>query len=121
MKGDAMMNRRSLLTGAIALASSLLPVAGAFAAIAAERDADPAFVINQWTAGKRVPQILRRSEILEAEYLYFPNHQGEQTDWVQVVRTDHRVFQSELSQFQDVAGLVRQLVDAGVPVKVLKF
>lgn len=96
------MNRRATVAGALAtLVAMIVPAR-----------ADVTFVINNWTKGERIPQIVRRSEIRECDLINIdPDH-----TWIEIVTRDGRRISSELSRFQDVPALLRQLVEAGVPV-----
>lgn len=99
------MNRRAAIANALAfLTVTILPAR-----------ADPTFIINDWTKGRNVPQFVRRSEIQEC---IFVNIKGSDPgyDWVEIITRDGRRVTSELSRSQDVAGLLRQLADAGVPI-----
>lgn len=103
------MNRRSMLLGLL----SLMPVAFALGAWAA---ADPEFVINDWTKGKRVPQKVRRSEIARCTHVNLWN--GFDSSWVSVVTRDGRTIQSELGRNQDIVPLCVALRSAGVDVRI---
>jgi hypothetical protein len=93
------MNRRSFFS------LVLLPVPAALV------EDDRRIKVNEWTAGRRIPQMVRVSDIARAELVLVEDDNG----WVNVILKDQCVVSSEMaSEGRDIMALWRELNEAGV-------